>query len=470
MGREWDIPAPMFFFLPIAAVSVPSLCRRLLVALLAVSLGVGPSCRVGWCVEAAETPVAEAPAAGGMYLPGASGTLLWRQTLATVSADWPVVRTIEPDFAATPPRAGLIESAWVEPPAAEPTPGVLPSSKAWAPRRQRVVVRVVPAVSGAWIDAIVETESIAERYATEGPGQVALVGGWQTDPPVSGQQNVTTLLAARMAPAAEPIYSLPSSAADGLFETESAAPPWANSQHPRLARAGYKVMQDYKNFYSCESLTCLTAAFGAGALMANTGFDSTMQNAWQQGVTPTDLGTFFSDCKPIGEGRYALSVFGVAALTGVVLEGRPSGDIVGEWGSRSLRMFVVGAPPLYVLQMATGGSRPGESSAGSFWHFNSDNNGVSGHAFIGAIPFLAAADMVESPWAKGGLYVCSTFVGFSRMTDNAHYPSQIFLGWYLAWASAMAVNRTELHYGAMEVRVVPLPIADLGGIAFETRW
>jgi len=61
-------------------------------------------------------------------------------------------------------------------------------------------------------------------------------------------------------------------------------------------------------------------------------------------------------------------------------------------------------------------------------------------------------------------------VGFSRMTDNAHYPSQIFLGWYLAWASAMAVNRTELHYGAMEVRVVPLPIADLGGIAFETRW
>ena len=288
----------MFFFLPIAAVSVPSLCRRLLVALLAVSLGVGPSCRVGWCVEAAETPVAEAPAAGGMYLPGASGTLLWRQTLATVSADWPVVRTIEPDFAATPPRAGLIESAWVEPPAAEPTPGVLPSSKAWAPRRQRVVVRVVPAVSGAWIDAIVETESIAERYAPEGPGQVALVGGWQTDPPVSGQQNVTTLLAARMAPAAEPIYSLPSSAADGLFETESAAPPWANSQHPRLARAGYKVMQDYKNFYSCESLTCLTAAFGAGALMANTGFDSTMQNAWQQGVTPTDLGTFFSDCKP----------------------------------------------------------------------------------------------------------------------------------------------------------------------------
>ena len=89
---------------------------------------------------------------------------------------------------------------------------------------------------------------------------------------------------------------------------------------------------------------------------------------------------------------------------------------------------------------------------------------------MGAVPFLAAAEMVENPLAKGTLYVCSTFVGFSRMTDNAHYPSQIFLGWYLAWASSMAVNRTETHFAGMEVRVVPLPMADLGGLAVETKW
>jgi hypothetical protein len=229
------------------------------------------------------------------------------------------------------------------------------------------------------------------------------------------------------------------------------------------------VLEDYKNFYSCQSLVCLTAAFGAGALMANTGFDTTMQTAWQESVPPTDLGTFFSDCKPLGEGRYALPVFGVAAVTGIILEGHPTGDILGEWGSRSLRMFVVGAPPLYVLQLATGASRLVDGY-GSQWHMFNDNNGVSGHAFIGAIPFLAAAEMVENPWAKGGLYVCSTFTGLSRMNDNAHYPSQVFLGWYLAFASSMAVNRTEIHFDGMEVRVVPLPIADLGGMAVEAKW
>ncbi|MCX7430256.1 MAG: phosphatase PAP2 family protein [Planctomycetia bacterium] len=413
---------------------------------------------------------------GGMFLPSDSGTKLWRQTLATVSADWPIVRTVEPDFRATPPREGLIESAWLEPQDSMPAARGLPTTdNAWPPRRQRVVIRVVPAVNGAWIDAIVETQSIADAYSASTPGGVELTGGWPTISSGGDRTNITTTLAARMATApggvAEPVYSLPALEEDGVLGGGPAEPPWAHSQHPRLARTGYKVLEDYRNFYSCESLTCLTAAFGAGALMANTGFDTTMQNAWQQGVAPTDVGTFFSDCKPIGEGKYALAVFGAAAATGIMLEGRPSGDIIGEWGSRSLRMFVVGAPPLYVLQLATGASRPADdSSAGSRWHFNNDNNGVSGHAFVGAIPFLAAAEMVENPLAKGTLYVCSTFVGFSRMTDNAHYPSQVFLGWYLAWASSMAVSRTETHFAGMEVRVVPLPMADMGGLAVETKW
>jgi hypothetical protein len=427
----------------------------------------------------AVAPPLERPAAaeprqtGGMFLPSDDGARLWRQTLAAVAADWPVVRVVEPDFRGTPPREGIIESAWIEPPAGSAdAPGLAAVSGAWPPRRQRVVVRVVPGVNGAWIDAIVETQSIADSYAESQPGAVELAGGW----PVAqrgDRADITTTLAARLATtsnaAADPIYALPPLEGEG-FSGGVAEPPWARSRYPRLARTGYKVLEDYRNFYSCESLTWTTAAFGAGALMANTGFDTTMQNAWQQGVRPTDVGTFFSDCKVIGEGKYALPIFGAAALTGVVFEGRPGGDIVGEWGSRSLRIFVVGAPPVYVLQLATGASRPGEGSAGSQWHFFNDNNGVSGHAFVGAIPFLAAAEMVENPLAKGTLYVCSTFVGFSRMTDNAHYPSQAFLGWYLAFASSLAVNRTETHFAGMEVRVVPLPIADQGGLAIEGRW
>jgi len=406
-----------------------------------------------------------------MFLRSPDGMTLWRQTLATVSGDWPIVRVVEPDFAATPPREGLIESAWVEPPAARPAPGTLPlTAQAWPPQRQRVVVRIMPTANGAWIDAVVETQAIADLVAEGSPGAITLTGGWQTEAAAGGRENITTMLAARMAPTNDPVYALPPLEGQGIL-APSNEPPWAHARFPRTARAGYKVLEDYRNFYSCESLVCLTAAFGAGALMANTGFDTTMQAAWQRSVPPTDLGTFFTNCKPIGEGKYAVPIFGAAALTGIIFEGRPSGDIVGEWGSRSLRMFIVGAPPVYVLQLATGASRPiDHSSAGSQWKPFTDDNGVSGHAFVGAIPFLAAADMVESPVAKGALYVCSTFVGFSRMTTDSHFPSQVFLGWYLAWASSRAVSGTEMHFAGTEVRVVPLPMADLGGLAIESRW
>ncbi len=395
--------------------------------------------------------------AGGMFLPAADGLALWRQTLAAASMDWPIVQVIEPDFYARPPRPGRIESAWVEPRGATPD--------AWPPRRQRAVIIVTPTGDGAWIDATVESQSLAGDAA--GGGGIELVGTWQGE---NRSTSITPQLAARMSPATEPVYSLPPLDQQEFLGPRVGEPPWAGSRYPRISRAWTKIVDDYRNFYSCDSLVCITAAFGAGAVMANTGFDTTMQSAWQRGVEPTSLGTFFSGCKDIGEGRYALPIFGVAAATGLALEGSPVGDAVGGWGSRSLRIFVVGAPPLYALQWATGASRPDESSAGSQWHFFNDNNGVSGHAFVGAVPFLAAADMVESPLLKGTLYVCSTFVGFSRMTDNAHYPSQVFLGWYLAWASSMAVSRTETHFAGMELRVVPLPAADLGGLGLEARW
>ncbi len=394
---------------------------------------------------------------GGMFLPAVDGMAMWERTLSTVAADWPVVRAEEPDFTSVPPRPGVIESAWVEPPGGG-------GHASWPPRRQRVVVRVVPAIGGAWVDAYVQTESLTGT-AADGGG-VELVGGWR---PMSHHDSLTVELAARLAPSAEPVYALPPIDGGAMLVPGPSGPPWSKSRFPRVSRAGHKVLEDYRNFYDCEGLVCLTAAFGAGALMANTGFDDTMQAAWQRGVEPSGAGTFFSGVKDVGEGRYALAVFGAAAATGLVFEGNPAGDIVGEWGSRSLRMFVVGAPPLYILQMATGASRPSED-VGSQWHFFNDNNGVSGHAFVGAVPFLAAADMVESPLLKGTLYVCSTFVGFSRMTDDAHYPSQVFLGWYLAWASARAVDATEMQFAGMELQVVPLPIGDLGGLGITGRW
>lgn len=420
-------------------------------------------------------------ASDGMFLAAEDGHAIWEKTIKTVATDWPVIKTVPPDFESVPPRAGRIESAWVQLPQSlngqsDSTGGLSTSWPHWPQQRQRVVVQVLPAANGAWVDAVVETQPLALNDANPLSERVVLTGGWETE--LRGQQSVdaTTDLAQRMDLESEPVYSLPMP--PEIISSQSVQKqPWAGSKFPRLSRAGHKILEDYRNFYSCENLTCVTAAFGAGALMANTGFDTTMQNAWQAGITGSQTGDFFSATKDIGDGIYLLPAAGIAAVAGVALEGMPVGDALGGWGDRSLRMFLVGGPPVYVLQLATGASRPSnngsvntESPSGSDWKFFQDNNGVSGHSFMGAIPFLAAADMVEHPLAKGTLYVCSTFVGFSRINDDAHYSSQAFLGWYLAWASSLAVSRTEHHFAGFHVRVVPVPVGNQGGLGLEASW
>jgi membrane-associated phospholipid phosphatase len=420
------------------------------------------------------TAACDSPTEGGYLAIGPAES--WNRSIAVVSEHWPIARAVAPRADADPPRPGRIESGWVS----RSPDGMQTAWPHWPTHQERLVVSLAPAGSGTWVTARVETRFFGEMAA--GSGGLPPAGGvraadWhirQADhpwPAADDDRNVTGSLIARVSSASTavdgieylPTIDLPPAAAAGL-------PPWAGSRSPRLARAWFLVAEDYRNFYSCESLTGLTAVFGAGALMANTGFDQTLQTAWQESVTPSGVGTFFSGCKDIGEGRYALAAFGAAAATGYLFEGRPAGDVVGAWGERSLRIFVVGGPPVYALQWATGASRPDESSAGSRWKPFQDNNGVSGHAFVGAIPFLAAAGMVENPFAKGGLYVCSTFVAFSRVTDNAHYPSQAFLGWSLAVAGSLAVDRTDFRFAGHEARIVPVLFEEGSGLGFEMEW
>ncbi|MFM7035751.1 MAG: phosphatase PAP2 family protein [Planctomycetia bacterium] len=408
-----------------------------------------------------------------LFVPHEGGIDVWKKTVATIAGDWPVVLAEPPDYAIQPPRPGVIETAWVEPSLGASVQAALASTgSGHVPQRQRMVVSVTPVATGAWVNTVIQTESLIDGPSSQADGNA--IYAWRSEPADAAADAITIQLASHAAAVDDRFQPLPP--LDGpmpgkrLSDTPLANLPWADSRTPRLSRFWHQVARDYRNFYSCESMTCMVGAFGAGALMANTGFDTTMQNAWMRSVEPTTLGTFFSGCKPIGEGSYALPVYGAAYATGLVFEGGAAGDVVGEWGGRSLRMFAVGAPFMYAMQWVTGGSRPNETSAGSNWKPFQDDNGVSGHAFVGAIPFMAAADMVESPLAKGALYVCSTFVGFSRMTDDRHYPSQIFLGWYVALASSRSISSTEMQFGDVELRIVPLPMADQGGLAVEATW
>lgn len=207
-----------------------------------------------------------------------------------------------------------------------------------------------------------------------------------------------------------------------------------------------RLLSDQMNFYSAESLTLLGGGLIVGGAMANSSVDSEIHRRFQSSVRSANSDDWFESLhssKELGNGKYTLPVMAGAWAIGKIFPDSHFAGTAGTWGERSLRGILVGAPPLLALQQLTGGSRPTEISEGSEWHPFTDNNGISGHAFMGSLPFITAAKMSDSKGLKAIYYAASTVVPLSRVNDNAHYPSQVALGWWLAFLAASAVDATD---------------------------
>jgi membrane-associated phospholipid phosphatase len=227
-----------------------------------------------------------------------------------------------------------------------------------------------------------------------------------------------------------------------------------------------KIGSDHLNYYSPASLASLAAAFALGGVIAHSDADEKLRDALRENLLADaahEYREFIVDHKFLGEGYILLPAYGLIAYVGQGLGDAPLAPSVGEWGERSFRAIVVGAPPLLAAQLLTGGSRPGETDHESQWRPLADDNGVSGHAFIGAIPLISAAKMSHGVGWKALFLSASMLPGLSRVTDDAHYPSQVMLGWTMAYVAATAVDLTNRDCSSFVVE--PWASGDTVGIA-----
>ena len=249
------------------------------------------------------------------------------------------------------------------------------------------------------------------------------------------------------------------------IESCSSVNPWKPSyscltipSEPRLSgswceRSGRyvfgRVWSDHRNFYSLDTALNYGVALAGAAILANTPLDRRVSEWYQNEVRSPGTDDFAKFWKYFGEAHVWVPIFAVSAISYRLHEQsdwnkRRTRYLPGEYAARTTRAYLVGTPSLWFFQSMLGSGRPSMGAEkGSYWRPFKNDNAVSGHSFIGAMPFITAAQMVEKPWLKGVFYACSVLPAWSRVNDNAHYLSQAILGWYLAYLSARAVSQTE---------------------------
>lgn len=244
--------------------------------------------------------------------------------------------------------------------------------------------------------------------------------------------------------------------------------PWLQDTKPTDLSVWQQVKADYRNFYSTSRLGQNLVVFGVAASLAETNADAWARNEWQNDVRSPFTDRFADDVRWMGEWKMIAPAFFCAWAAAEWFPVNGDEGLWREWSRRTARSYLVGCPPMLAMQFITGGSRPGETDHGSDWYPFSDNNGVSGHAFCGAVPFMAAAQMTDDWRLKTVFYATSTLTGLSRINDDAHYTSQVLLGLWMSYWATQSVSETQMgHYRLLWA---PTLVGDGFGLSLIGRW
>ncbi|HEY2881444.1 MAG TPA: phosphatase PAP2 family protein [Pirellulales bacterium] len=348
---------------------------------------------------------------------------------------------------------------------------------------------IAPPSTSNWIDGQPTTVDPAARHGEIAP---ALLAGTTFDPTNAGGMSsvydpsftaVSAVQSGADPAAADPTgvsHWLPNgepndvAVGDSTDQNPNSSPSLAE-QHFHYHAVGPlfgDLLADQRNFYSPHNLYWVAAGIGGAAIFANTNVDQWFRQTYFEHLRPVDSNLDF--VKDFGTGGLVIPAMAglwfvdqcIAWTTGD--EDMPAVEWIDQWSNRSLRGWIVGAVPLVTLQYVTGASRPGQTSAGSHWTPFKSTHGVSGHAFVGSVPFFTAAEMTDFIPLKIGFYAMGSAAGISRIYTDSHYLSQVGLGWWLAYFSTVAVSDTVFAEHAWQL--VPLPSNDATGVAIMYQY
>lgn len=226
-----------------------------------------------------------------------------------------------------------------------------------------------------------------------------------------------------------------------------------------------EIFNDYETFYQADRMLRAASVFSLGAIIANTQIDPEIQNWHQSNIKSGFSNDISGVAKLFGE----KSIMVPLSLAATAMQLSSTKNAFGQWGQLTFRSYLVGSPAVGALQLLTGGSRPRDHYHDAHWRPFNDDNGVSGHAFMGAVPFLVLSKMKHlTPTQQNLAFFASGLSAWSRVNDDAHFFSQALLGWYMAWEAVDAVTTNGVNKNWMQVS--PYTFGDGVGVSIAVNW
>jgi membrane-associated phospholipid phosphatase len=101
-----------------------------------------------------------------------------------------------------------------------------------------------------------------------------------------------------------------------------------------------------------------------------------------------------------------------------------------------------------LLKAVTGRSRPDVGEGAYEFHpFHGAHSFPSGHTTMAFAMAATLGDASGSPWVQGGLYLFAAGTAWSRVYDQRHWPSDVFVGAALGITAAKLVNGRWRWFG-----------------------
>lgn len=209
-------------------------------------------------------------------------------------------------------------------------------------------------------------------------------------------------------------------------------------RRPKARQPVGRVPEAARELYTRRNFLKLGLAVGGAAALAYSGADEAVEEWHYEDVRDDDTNTAARFFHEWGE-RWWFVGWGLFAVADAAVASTP----LTRWGRRNFESLVVGLPTLWTVQRGLGAARPKDLTHGPRFAPLQDDNTASGHAFVSAIPWLQAAHMLQPTPAKAAAGLMALPTGWSRLHDRKHYPSQVLLGWGIAWESVRAVHRVD---------------------------